>query len=86
MQNETVSNVLTIEQNKKITMTCVDSVDAFSETEVKLTVSGKKVFISGAGLKMLTFSKGSGNFSASGEVICVKYGGAKGKLLQRLFK
>lgn len=86
MQNEITQSVLTIEQQRKITMTGVDSVDAFSETEVKLTVNGKKVLITGAGLKVLAFSKGSGNFSASGEVTSVKYGGAKGKLLQRLFK
>ncbi len=86
MQNETISSVLTIEQQKKITMTGVDSVDGFSESEIKLTVNGKRVTISGAGLKVLAFSKGSGNFSASGEVSAVKYGGAKGKTLQRLFK
>jgi hypothetical protein len=86
MQNESVSSILTIEQQKKITMTGVDSVDAFSDSEIKLTVNGKKVFIAGAQLKVLAFSKGSGNFSATGEVSSVKYGGAKGKALQRLFK
>ncbi|MCI9009845.1 MAG: hypothetical protein HFE27_01535 [Clostridia bacterium] len=86
MQNETVSSVLTIEGQKKITMTGVDSVDGFSESEIRLTVNGKRVTINGAGLKVLAFSKGSGNFSASGEVNAVKYGGAKGKALQRLFK
>lgn len=86
MQNETVSSVLTIEGQKKITMTGVDSVDGFSESEIRLTVNGKRVTINGVGLKVLAFSKGSGNFSASGEVNAVKYGGAKGKALQRLFK
>lgn len=86
MKNETtVQSVLTIEQQKKITMTGVDSVDGFSESEIKLTVGGKKVTIFGTQLKVLAFSRGSGNLSASGEVTCVKYG-AKGKLLQRLFK
>lgn len=86
MQNETIQSVLTIEGQKKITMTGVDSVDAFSETEIKLTVNGKRVSVGGSQLKVLAFSKGSGNFSASGEVTSVKYGGAKGKTLQRLFK
>ncbi len=86
MQNETVQSVLTIEQQRKITFTGVESVDSFSATAVSLTVCGKKVLISGNNLKVLAFSKGSGNFSASGEVSAVKFGGAKGKALQRLFK
>ena len=86
MQNENVQSILTIEQQKKITLTGVNSVDGFSETEINLTVCGKKMKISGAHLKVLAFSQGSGNFSASGEVNLVKYGGAKGKFFQRLFK
>lgn len=86
MQNETVQSVLTIEQQKKITMTGVESVDAFSDNAISLTVGGKKVQISGSGLKVLSFSKGSGNFSASGQVNGVKFGAGKGKGLQRLFK
>ena len=61
-------------------MTCVESVDAFSEERLVLTVSGQRVTIEGAHLKILAFSQGSGSFSASGEVRAVKYGTAKGKL------
>lgn len=86
MQNETVQSILTIEQQKKISMTGVSSVDAFSETSILLTVNGKRVTVSGSNLKVLSFSQGSGNFSASGEVACVKYGGAKGKTLKKLFQ
>ena len=71
-------SVLTIEQRKKITMTCVESVDAFSEERILLTVEGSRVTIDGAHLKVLAFSQGSGNFSAAGEVRAVRYG-AKGK-------
>ena len=85
MQNETTS-VLTTEQQKKITLTGVESVDAFSDTEIRLTVAGKKMRFTGAHFKVLSFSKGSGAFSASGEVSLVRYGGAKGKFFQRLFK
>ncbi len=61
-------------------MTGVESVDAFSDGAISLTVGGKKVLITGAGLKILAFSKGNGNFSATGEVSSVKYGGGKGGL------
>ena len=86
MQNETAQSILTIEQQKRVSMTGVESVDAFSEAQILLTVNGKKVTIAGAKLKVLAFSQGSGNFSASGEVFSVKYGGAKGKSLRKLFQ
>ena len=85
MQNQT-NSVLTVEQQKKLSLTGVESVDAFSETEIRLCVAGKKMLIKGAGLKVLSFSKGSGAFSAIGEVSFIRYGAAKGKFLQRLFK
>lgn len=72
-------SILTVEQRKKIAMSGVESVDAFSEEKILLTVSGKRVTIEGTGLKILAFSQGSGSFSASGEVRAVKYGG-KGKI------
>lgn len=81
MENQ---SILTLEQRKKITMTAVESVDAFSEEKILLTVSGQRVTIEGTHLKILTFSQGSGSFAASGEVRSVKYGG-KGKL-GNLFK
>ena len=85
MQNES-SSVLTIEDQKKITLTSVESVDAFSPTEISLTVQGKKMKISGSGLKVVAFSKTGGTFSATGLVSAVRYGGAKGKFFQRLFR
>lgn len=86
MREDTNQSILTIEDRKKITMTGVGSVDSFSETLINLTVNGKRVQITGIKLKVLSFSQGSGNFSASGEVTQVKYGGAKGKFFNRLFK
>ena len=85
MQNQT-NSVLTVEQQKKLSLTGVESVDAFSDTEIRLTVAGKKMRIVGTGLKVLSFSKGNGAFSAIGEISLIRYGGAKGKFFQRLFK
>lgn len=85
MQNQT-NSVLTVEQQKKLSLTGVESVDAFSDTEIRLTVAGKKMRIEGTGLKVLSFSKGNGAFSAIGEISLIRYGGAKGKFFQRLFK
>lgn len=85
-ENLQTESILTIEQNKKITMTGVQSVDAFSDGAISLTVGGKRVKIEGANLKILTFSQGSGNFAAGGEVVSVRYGGSKGKSLSKLLK
>ena len=73
-------SILTIEQKKKISMTCVASVDSFSDERITLTVGGQRVTIDGAHLKILAFSQGSGSFSATGEVKGVRYGAQKGKL------
>lgn len=79
------AGILTIEQRKKISLTNVESVDAFSENRILLTVGGARVTIEGTHLKALSFSQGSGAFSASGDVSLVRYGSAKSKF-KNLFK
>lgn len=77
MQEQSNQSVFTLEGRRKLTMTCVESVDSFSDTAIILTVGGKKVTIGGENLKILTFSQGNGNFAANGEVNSVKFGTAK---------
>ncbi len=81
---ETRQSVLTIEQQNKVTLTGVSSVDSFSDSDIVLTVNGKKLKLSGSRLKVLSFSEGSGNFSASGEIVSVKFGSAGGGLKKLL--
>ena len=81
---QTSQSVLTLEGRKKLTLTKVESVDSFGDTAIILTVEGKKVTISGEKLKILSFSQGGGNFTASGEITAIKYGTAK--KLSKLFK
>ena len=85
MREDIKESILTIEQQKKVTMSGVASVDSFSESVIVLTVNGKKVKIEGNKLKVLAFSEGTGNFAASGEVTLVKFG-TQGKVMSRLFK
>lgn len=77
MQEQSIQSVFTLENQKKLTFTGVESVESFSDTIILLKVGGKKVTIGGEKLKILVFSQGSGNFSASGEINSVKFGGAK---------
>lgn len=85
MQTETRQSVLTLENQSKISMTGVERVDAFSERLIQLTVNGKKVRIEGSKLRVLAFSEGSGNFSASGYVDAIRFFAAGGKV-GRLFQ
>ncbi len=85
MEQQT-NSILTLEEQKKLTLTGVESVDRFLEGEICLTVCGKRVRITGARLKVLSFSKGNGNFSAIGEINAIHYGGVGKKSLSKLFK
>lgn len=83
MQTETKQSILTLENQSRITMTGVERVDTFSERMILLTVNGKRVRIEGSKLRVLAFSEGSGNFSASGTVDAIRYmagGGRVGRL------
>ncbi len=63
----------------------VESVSAFSEVKLILTlVGGERMCIVGSGLKITAFSKQSGDFSAEGEFIGFSYGGKS--FLSKLFK
>ena len=85
MQSETKQSTLTLENRCKLTLTGVERVDGFSERLISLTVNGRRVRIEGSKLKVLAFSEGSGNFSASGSVDSIRFAqGAKG--VAHLFK
>lgn len=84
MQEQNVQSVLTLENQRKLTLTGVESVESFSDTAILLTVGGKKVTIGGEKLKVLSFSQGNGNFSVNGEIDSVKFGGSR--KLSKLFQ
>ena len=85
MQSETKQSILTLENQCKLTLTGVERVDSFSDRLIALTVNGKRVRIEGSKLKVLSFSEGSGNFSASVSVDGIRFAqGAKG--VAHLFK
>ncbi len=81
---ETKHSVL-IEQRKNLSVTAVESVVAFSEVKILLSlVGGERLQIVGSGLKITAFSKTSGSFSAEGTVTGVSYGGKS--VVSRIFK
>lgn len=69
-------HLVTIEQRKNISVSGVESVAAFSEVKIVLTlVGGEKMHVAGSGLKITGFSKTNGTFTAEGTVSGVSYGG-----------
>lgn len=80
-----VSRVLTVEQDKKISMTGVDAVKNFSETQITLVIGKQTLLITGTDLKVLVFSESTGNFVAGGKVTSVKFTTGHSSL-KRLFQ
>lgn len=82
---ETNKHSVLIEQRKNITVSAVESVVAFSEVKIILTLQGGgRMIVLGTGLKITSFSKTSGSFTAEGSVTGVSYGGKN--FAARIFK
>ena len=74
-----------IEQQKKITMTGVESVDSFTEKQITLSVCGGRAVIAGEGLKIVSFSQSGGGFCATGKISGVQFTEKRQKISKRLF-
>lgn len=83
---EGVIHTVTIEDCQKFSATAIESVDAFSSTQIVLSYAGGRITVTGSGLKISAFSKGSGAFSATGTVTGVRYTAKGLKFAQKLFK
>ena len=77
---------LGIEQCKKITATAIESVDGFSDKQILLSYSGGKIIVLGSGMKIVNFSKTSGAFAATGDIVSVRYAAKGVGFKSRLFK
>lgn len=82
---ENKNHLVTIEQRKTINVSGVESVSAFSEVKIVLTLlNGDKMHVAGSGLKIIGFSKTNGTFTAEGTISGVSYGGKS--FASKLFK
>ncbi len=80
-----VKHSLQLEQKKNLTVSGVESVAAFSEVKILLVLlGGGRMSIVGSGLKITSFSKTSGSFTAEGDFTGVSYGGKS--VAARIFK
>lgn len=87
--NEILNNnttKLTLEEQKKLCMTNVNSVDGFNEEIIKLTVNNRKVIIKGKNLKITQFNNANGNLTADGEFYQITYSGENVAFIKKIFK
>lgn len=78
-------HIVTIEQRKNLTVNAVESVVAFSEVKIILSLlGGERMSVIGSGLKITGFSKTNGTFAAEGRITSVSYGGKSA--LSKIFK
>ena len=84
-KQEQKQHTVMLEQKKNITVSGVESVSAFSEIKIVLSLlSGDKMHVAGTGLKILGFSKTNGTFMAEGNISGISYGGKS--FASKLFK
>ena len=85
MQENIRNHIVTIEQKKRIYVSGVESVLAFSDTRILLALlDGERLSALGTELKIAGFSKSEGKFSAEGNISGVSYGAKN--LAAKLFK
>ncbi len=66
---------------------CVAEVTAFSDREIRLNLCDeRKLTVNGEGLKIVNFSKSTGELSVVGKISGVSYREKGEKIIKRLFK
>ncbi len=86
MEQQSEGHIVSVENRKKITATQIDAVESFSPTQLVLSFAGGRIVVSGSEMKITSFSRSGGTFSASGTINSVKYVARGMNLKQRLFK
>lgn len=77
---------LTIENCKRISATEISSVDSFSDKQIILSYSNGRIVVQGSGMKIVSFSKSTGAFSATGDIVGARYVQKGSSIKQKLFK
>ena len=78
-------HIVTIEQRKNLMVNAVESVVAFSEVKIILSLlGGERMSVIGSGLKITGFSKTNGTFAAEGTITSLSYGGKS--VASKIFK
>lgn len=77
---------ITIESCKRISATEIISVDSFSDKQIVLSYANGRIVVQGSGMKIVNFSKSTGAFSATGDIVSARYMQKGSSLKQKLFR
>lgn len=75
-----------IENQKKITLSGVLSIEGFTTQQIILELATGKVIVFGSSLKIAGFTKAGGQFIAIGNIKGLRFCNKQDKFLKRLFK
>lgn len=77
---------ITIESCKRVTATEITSVDSFSDKQIILSYANGRIVVQGSGMKIVNFSKSTGAFSATGNIVSARYLQKGSSLKQKFFR
>ncbi len=83
---ENTFQILTVEDQKRLTLSGVISVEGFTDEKIRLISKTGRILIGGEKLKINNFSETTGAFSCEGKILSVTYLTQKEGLVKRLFK
>lgn len=75
-----------IENQKKITLSGVLSIEGFTTQQIILELATGKAIVFGSGLKIAGFTKAGGQFIAVGSIKGMRFCNKQDKFLKRIFK
>ena len=85
MENKTCQT-LVLEEQTRLAITGVKKVDGFTDEKISISLQSGTLTIVGQGLKIRNFSESTGAFCCDGQVLSLRFGGAKHSLVKRIFK
>ena len=81
------THTLLVDNKKKIVVTDAKEVVAFSDRGIRLGLKDGSILTAlGDNLKITAFDDKTGEFTAHGNVVSVKYGGSGKNLIKKVFK
>lgn len=78
--------ILNLEEQKRLSLTCVVAVDGFTDEKIRLKVKTGGLVITGEKLKINNFSETTGAFLCEGVIRGVNFTEKKENFVKRLFK
>lgn len=77
---------ITIESCKRVNATEIASVDSFSDKQIVLSYANGRIVVQGSDMKIVNFSKSTGAFSATGNIVSARYVQKGSSIKQKFFR